>query len=362
MVKPFWVLAVRRCALAMLLPGMACQAAPVSAATGLAAAPPPDDLPRVLGECESGPHYNACSVWTWNGSAYTAIWQNAAVGHLVVESADHAAIRVRRDDASGTLKGLSATYTGRWDGHAIREGKMAISFNGASSTLTWNASRAATPVLKDPQHAFSFVNWYPAALTGFAVFTQDSTWNSSVGIEIDDYRLRKEAPMNPGEFRTFTQRFELIPASFASGLHYPQASAVAAIYSDGTTFGDPNVILAMIENRRDMLGALTEIGATLCAMRERQASLQDISSTLEQLQAKATVREKVRKGRALAFSFVQNSLGPSRANAHLQPDQVVRQTWDRMNELRADLAADPVKDGAGNRLIPGVRPLECRAP
>ena len=59
----------------------------------------------------------------------------------------------------------------------------------------------------------------------------------------------------------------------------------AAIYSDGTTFGDRNVLSAMIDYRRSMLAALNGIGATLCTLGTRQSAIADVDAALGQQQA-----------------------------------------------------------------------------
>jgi hypothetical protein len=219
-----------------------------------------------------------------------------------------------------------------------------------------------TPVLANPQLDYSYVNWYPAQLTAYAIFNNKGSFNMSLGTEMNDYRLRGEQPMSPGESRLFTQRYIVEPANYGKGVAYPQASAIAAIYADGTTFGDRGVLEAMMAKRKLMAAALTAMGATMCPMSEKGASIADISTALDKQHAAEDARSQAGKEeRDLAYSYVQKSLN-SRTNNHLPVNKAVKRTWDELNQLRTGLAADPVKDSAGNLLIPAVTPLACDLP
>jgi|HubBroStandDraft_5_1064220.scaffolds.fasta_scaffold12314_3 hypothetical protein len=323
---------------------------------------PPGHLPRLVGECEFGPNYAACSLWIWHGSSYSAIWQNGAVGQLTVASADAANVQFERQDSAGPVAGLTATYTAKWDGTSFNDGKIVATLKGGTNTLTWTGKATATPVLPTPQMDDSYLNWYPGQLTGYARFGGQGSFTRSFETEIYDFRIFNESPMSPGESRGFTLGYHILPPNYEKGAHYPNFSAIAAIYSDGTTFGDANVLKVMMERRMTMLTALNAIGATLCSMGQQSASINDISEALNKQQA-ATQKQD---GEALdesgrAYSYVQKSLG-SRVNSHLPANQAVRRTWDDFNKLRSGLAADPVKDASGNLVIPPVTPLTCNLP
>jgi hypothetical protein len=91
---------------------------------------PPAHLPRFIWECEAatGANSNTCSVWIWHGSSYSATWSIGAMGQLTVPNGDNASeLRVRRVDTSGTLAGLDATYTGKWDGTHFTAGSARYS-------------------------------------------------------------------------------------------------------------------------------------------------------------------------------------------------------------------------------------------
>lgn len=60
-----------------------------------------------------------------------------------------------------------------------------------------------------------------------AIFDHEGRWSAGVGSKIDDYRIRGEQPMNPGESRSFTSRDFIIPANYAKGVTYPQGSTIA---------------------------------------------------------------------------------------------------------------------------------------
>lgn len=345
---------------------------------------PPAHLPRFIWECEAatGANSNTCSVWIWHAASYSATWSIGAVGQLTVASGDRAAsggnateLRVHRVDTAGTLAGLDATYTGKWDGTQFTDGKMTFSFKGASNTGAWTGVPEVTPVVhtdfgkvetvqqrerdywgkKSP-----YYNWYAADLTGFAIDTHGMA-GSPPSTAIEDYRVRGEAPMKPGERRTISLRARLLPPNYEKGAAYRPGVAVAAIYADGTTFGDRNVLSAMIDYRHSMLGALTNIGATLCKLGGQQSSSREIQIELDKQQATADVRSPADKNaRGAAYSWVAKAM-IARGTGRMTPSQIVKQTWERLNQLRGGLA-DPVKSGPGQSALAPVNALACSLP
>lgn len=325
-------------------------------------APPPGHLPALISECEAGTNYTACSLWVWHGSSYSAIWQNGAVGQLTVDSGDSSDLRIERHDTAGPVTGLAATYTGKWDGKTFSDGKITATLNGGTNQLTWTGTPTVTPVLPTPQIDYSYLNWYPGMLTGYARFGGQGSFTRAFETEIYDFRVFNESPMSPGEARLFTLRYSILPANYEKGASYPNFSVIAAIYADGTTFGDANVLKAMLEQRKLMIAALTNIGMTMCTMSEQGSSIQDISAALAKQQAAEDARSQVGKGeRDNAYSYMQKSL-KSRTNSHLPANKAIERTWDDFNKLRSGLAADPVKDSTGNLVIPAVTPLACNLP
>jgi hypothetical protein len=320
---------------------------------------PPGHLPPLLNECEAGPNYAACSVWIWNGSTYSAIWPNGAVGQLTVESANVQQIQVDRKDTAGPLVGMTAIYTAKWDGSTFSDGKITATLGGGTNQLTWTGGTAITPVIHNTD-LNNYVNWYTSQLTAYAVY--GSVFGSSVGAMIEDFRTQGETPMNPGESRIFTLRPDVAAPNFVKGASYPRDSTIAAIYANGTTFGDANVLKVMLDDRKLMIPPLTSIGSTLCTMGERSASIQEISAALNSQHSAEDAKSQVGSVmRNEAYTFVQKSL-TGRTNNHLPANQAIKRTWDQLNQLRSGLAADPVKDAAGNLIVPPVTPLTCNLP
>jgi hypothetical protein len=321
--------------------------------------PPPAQLPPLIAECESGAGYNACSVWIWQGSTYSAIWSNGAVGQLTVASGDAADLQLQRADKSGTLAGLTATYTGQWNGSAVNDGKMTANFKGTSKGGTWTGTPTVTPVLKNPTLDHNYLNGYTAQLTGYAIFNGSGLYSSSLATMINDYRLRGEVAMSPGTSRPFTLRPMMLPQDYVKGASYQNLAAIAAIYSDGTTFGDPHVLKAMIDARQWMIDALTGIAGTVCRMGEQQATINDIGAALDKQRAREDAQSGAEKDASrMAYEFVSKLLSGGNVR-RLPANAAVKRVWAEVNQRRSELASDPVKDGSGRLAIPSVTPLQC---
>jgi hypothetical protein len=336
---------------------------------------PPAHLPRVIWECEAavGATSNTCSAWIWHGTSYSATWSIGAIGQLTVASGAAAELSVRRLDTTGSLAGLTATYTGKWDGARFSDGKMTFTFKGASNTGVWTARPAVTPVIhtllgtvqtvtQDEIYGVGrrpapYYNWYAADLTGFAVHTKGLA-GSGVSTALDDFRVRGEQPMKAGERRELNLRSVLLRPNYDNGAAYHPGAAVAAIYSDGTTFGDRKVLAAMIDYRRSMLASLTNIGATLCTLGTRNSSIADAEAALNKQHAADDARSPADKdARGAAYTTIGKSLG-ARGTGRLPPSQIIKQTLDRLNQLRSGLA-DPVKNSSGQPAMAPATALAC---
>jgi hypothetical protein len=351
-------------------------------------ATPPAHLPPLVAECEMGENYSACGMWIWRGSSYSARWWNGATGQMTVTSDDPANLRVQRTDTSGALTGLTATYTGRWTtsmandaamlrvtvagqwtGSVVDDAKMSFHMKGTSGEASWMAVPAVTPIFRNPDpNAKNYVNFYTAQLTGYAVNVNGSTWrtqarsSTQLGTLINDYRLRGERPLNPGESRDFAQTVLDIAPNYMKGANYPDTAAIAAVYSDGTTFGDANVLKVMMEHRREMIEALTSIGTAVCQMGMRQVSMREIGEALDKQHAEEDAQYPAGKyGRNEAYYVVGKRMGPGQVG-RMTPGQAAKHVWGFVNQVRSGLAADPVKDGTGQLMIPAVTPLECSMP
>jgi hypothetical protein len=205
-----------------------------------------------------------------------------------------------------------------------------------------------------------YYNWYTAELTGFAIHSHGMA-GSGVTTAIDDFRVRGESPMKPGERREINLRSVLLQPNYEEGAVYFPGSSIAAIFSDGTTFGDRRVLSAMIDYRRSMIGALTGIGTTLCTLGSRQSAIADVDAALGQQQAAQDGRSAVDKAsRGAAYAYVGKILH-ARGNNRLTTTQITQRAWDEVNKLRSGLA-DPVKDSSGQPAFGSVTPLACSWP
>jgi hypothetical protein len=167
--------------------------------------------------------------------------------------------------------------------------------------------------------------------------------------------------MKPGERREINLRSVHLQADYEKGAAYFPGSAIAAIYSDGSTFGDRKVLAAMIDYRRSMVEALTGIGATLCTLGTRSSSVADVETALDKQHASEDARSAAGKdARAAAYTYVSKSLG-ARGNGRLPASQVIKRTFDQLNKVRSGLA-DPVKDGSGQLAIAPVTGSACSLP
>jgi len=205
-----------------------------------------------------------------------------------------------------------------------------------------------------------YYNWYTADLTGYAVHGK-AVGSSVLSTAIDDFRVSGEVPMKPGDRRMPNIRAHRIQLSYDEGAAYHPESAIAAIFADGTTFGDRSVLSVMIEYRRSMIGALTNIETTLCTLGTQRASISEVNAALSKQHAAEDARSASDKdARGAAYTHVDKGLN-GRSAAHQPPDRVIKQTWERLNKLRSGLA-DPVKGSLGQLLIPPVMPLACNLP
>jgi hypothetical protein len=253
---------------------------------------------------------------------------------------------------------------------------MTYAFKGASGAGVWTLTREVTPIVhttlgtvqtvtQDEIYGVGrrpgmYYNWYTADLTGFAIHSNGMA-GSGVTTAIDDFRVRGESPMKPGERREINLRSVMLRPNYDKAAVYFPGSAIAAIYSDGTTFGDRNVLSAMIDYRRSMIAALTGIGATLCTLGTRQSAIADVDAALSRQQAEQDARSAADKApRGAAYGYVGKSLH-ARGNSRLTPSQITQRTWDGVNKLRSGLA-DPVKDSAGQPAFASVTPLTCSWP
>ena len=157
---------------------------------------------------------------------------------------------MQRKDTAGGAAGLTATYTGKWDGTRFTDGKMTYAFKGASGAGVWTLTREVTPIVhttlgtvqtvtQDEIYGVGrrpgmYYNWYTAELTGFAIHSHGMA-GSGTTTAIDDFRVRGESPMKPGERREINLRSVLLQPNYDKGAVYFPGSAIAAM----STHGEP---------------------------------------------------------------------------------------------------------------------------
>jgi hypothetical protein len=338
---------------------------------------PPLHLPRVIFECEAGTGATSqtCSAWIWHGASYSAVWSIGAIGQLTASG--HAGeITFTRTDPAGIFAGLTGTYTGKWDGASFSDGKATFSLKGASNSGVWTGVAEVTPVIhthagmvrtvtSDEIYGVGrvgsapYYNYYTAELTGYAIYSTRGPGSALKGTVIEDFRVVGRPPMKPGERRLMDIRSPSIPSDYVAGAAYPLGMAIAAIYTDGTTFGDSKVLAAMIGKRRGMIAALTAISGTLCKLGTQQASVAEVDAALTRQHAAEDGRSATEKaGRDAAYDYVSRALHP---RGRLTDRQAIKRSWDLLDQVRTGLA-DPIKDSSGQATIPAAPTLACTLP
>jgi hypothetical protein len=155
--------------------------------------------------------------------------------------------------------------------------------------------------------------------------------------------------------------------NYAKGTIYADGEAVAAIYADGTTFGDENVLKAMLQRRREMSDALTTIAKTVCDLGLQQTTIHDIAIALdklhadeEKLHASEDAKDPMKKpARDAAYDLMSRNMKPNLVYVRqMAPSQAAKHLLEYMNEWRTGLA-DPAKDSTGQLMVPPVTPLSC---
>lgn len=310
----------------------------------------------------------------WHGSYYSAIWSNGETGQLTLKSGNNADLQVQRTDTAGPFAGLNVSYTGKWDGTQVTDGKLTFTFKGTPGAGVWTGVSEATPVVHssvgaivtteqrelsyfEPPNA-PYINWFPSDLSGFAIHSHGVAGSNVIATHIEDYRARGERPMKMGERRPITLKAASIQPNYDRGATYRYGEAIAAIYADGTTFGDATVLAAMIDRRRSMIAALTGIGTTLCSLGLQQEPIAEVGTALDNQRASEDARSPADKdARDAAYSLISNYLG-GHDNSRLPANKAIQRTFDQLNKIRSGLA-DPVKDNTGKLVIPPVTPPTC---
>lgn len=339
---------------------------------------PPYHLPRVIFECEAavGANSSTCSAWIWRAGSYSAVWSIGAIGQLSVNDAKNGEVGFQRADSAGLFSGLTGTYTGKFDGSHFNDGNVTFSLKGASNRGVWSGVAEVTPVVHTHlgmiqtvtqeevygvgrQPPAPYTNFYTAELTGYAIYTERWVGSGVKGTVIEDFRTVGEAPMKPGDHRPVNLRSPRIPIDYDPGGAYRPGMAVAAIYADGTSFGDSRVLVAMMERRRSMLAALTTIGGTICQFGKQRAAMPEVDAALAKQRTAEDARSPTGKaGRDAAYDYVTSSLHP---RGRLTDGEKLKRSWEMLDKVRMGLA-DPVKDRSGQPMVAVPTALVCNLP
>jgi hypothetical protein len=334
-------------------------------------ASPPAGLPRMLFECDLAPNIVICGMWIWNGRLYDGAWANGTMGQMTVASPDHNALVIKRVDSTGAAAGLTGTYTGKWDGKQISDPRFSWSWKDKSMVFTWNAVPQDVPVTlvhDNPGHA---TNWYSAPLTAYTILGETGSYRGTSNV---DYRSRGDSPLQKFETRA-------LPMDCAQTCGSDKPSAIAAVYADGTTFGDRVHIDKIMQERGEEESAYKSIALKMCTMARQQQGVTEIVAALAKgFDAPASAEgADASRAKALHFSvkFLNQraSLGPdgkvtirrgtpmNRPHSQSDTDNTVQATLQEINQRRTGLLADPVKEKAGKLYLTDTPDeVECKLP
>ncbi len=222
---------------------------------------PPAALPAVFLECETGRSYHVCGTWLWDGKRYSGRWQGGAIGAITIVNSDPNALRFTRVDASGTASGLTATYSGTWNGRQFTGGgKVSWSWNGKSDTVDWTGDATGVPVTYEMRD-LGITNLYPANLTAFTVTEKMGDETRRVN---EDFRQKLQAGIGP-----FGRGHPNLNPYAVIGHGSFQPTVIAALFSDGTAIGDPKSIDELIKNREGQLNTFQALAQDLRGMVQR---------------------------------------------------------------------------------------------
>jgi hypothetical protein len=321
---------------------------------------PPAGLPRMLFECDLAQNFMNCGMWIWNGRLYDSAWANGTVGQMSVGSSSPNALVIKRVDTTGVAAGLTGTYTGKWDGKQITDAKFSWSWHDKSMVFTWAAVPQEVPVTLSNTNSGSKLptNWYPAPLTAYTVVGEVRSWR---GTSTVDYRSLGLSPM--GKFET--KPFPGICGQPCNN-NIEKVYLIAAIYADGAAFGDQGKIAEIMTERDREQRAYKSIALRICALAKQQLGVPEIVASLgkeydppagrdaasvlavhfamEFLNRRATLGSD---GQVITYRGCGPNSGMCRPHSQSDTDNTIEATLKEINQRRAGLLADPVKDQAG---------------
>jgi hypothetical protein len=125
-------------------------------------------LPPTMKACENG----NCGLWTFNGPKGEGRWRGGAIGSLTMRVSKDGVVTVERQDATGTMIGLVATYQGTLNGDRIVDGTVKWTYpNHKTASGSWNvdfdretpeAALARAKLAVVDKDAFEAMRWFSA--------------------------------------------------------------------------------------------------------------------------------------------------------------------------------------------------------
>jgi hypothetical protein len=299
---------------------------------------PPGKLPRMILECDinpGAPYF--CATWIWNDDHYDATWSNGSIGQMTVVDAHPNSIVINRADHTGAAAGLTAQYKGKWDGKQITDGTVPWSWRGSAGNSTWIAEAVTTPVACIDTGSIEDV--YTAPLTAW-VFAADQNVDGRI-LPVKEPTVdlligeNPAAPIQPFHSKRDDNCWRARVVDFRTQKF--ETHITAAVFADGSTFGDRKQIDAIMATRGQVVREYTEVANRLCGFAEQPGITRD--------QIRESLQQMHQRGNGQARGFFGLALKPnetlaSRINGALK---VVRDT-------RALLLA-PVRDEQGRLYI-----------
>jgi len=302
--------------------------------------PPPDLLPAIFLETDINPGVGISrAAWIWDGHHYQATWENGAKGEMTLESAAHGSLVIRRTDLSGPLAGLTGKYIGKWDGHQVSDAAFSWNFRGQAVTQTWAAVAASVPVsCEDSGHGFNVLHgWLSSQLSAW-VFRADGGGQTFYDKDVIN---AAEGRNGVGAFQANGQRLLNIGVADVCLSHIP-GHVTAAIFADGSTFGDRKLIAAIEAQRLKEERQYLRVETQLCQLLKQGTDYATICATLKSEQTKDDP----------AVELVTRDLDRVAASTkgrtyRLNVPNLLKQLGDR----RRLAMSDPVRDANGNPYI-----------
>jgi hypothetical protein len=235
----------------------------------------------------------------------------------------------------------SAVWTGKWIRPNCANAPTAEQIAEANAPVTarveWEGNQYRTVTFnhaKQPMSAF----YLKIGVYGAGVPEQN----------VYDARIQVDSIIRPGG---------MLPSGHPGKL--TGVKVISAIFTDGSTFGDPIGIKLLMHNRRIKLRSLAEVYADLCEAQrrglDRDAAVAAVDAHSQKLASiRNSLDDEVQKGTFDTFVSYMRFV-----RAH-QPS--VSDAMKSLQEHAAQMAVDPVKDANGNLYIkPSDAALACSA-